>query len=50
MTYPVVRELADDPDLRVSVAVACRVLKVSSSGSTSGATGDRRHVISSKRT
>ena len=32
MIYPVVSELADDPDLRVPVAVTCRVLEVSTSG------------------
>jgi transposase InsO family protein len=32
MIYPVVRELAEDPARSVPVAVACRVLKVSTSG------------------
>ncbi len=32
MIYRLVRELADDPDLRVDVAVACRVLRISRSG------------------
>ena len=30
--FPLVRELADDPDTDVDVAVACRVLNVSTSG------------------
>jgi putative transposase len=30
--FPLVRELADDPDIDVDVAVACRVLGVSRSG------------------
>ena len=32
MIYRLVRELADDSDLDVDVAVACRVLEVSRSG------------------
>ncbi len=32
MIYRLVQELADDPDLRVDVTVACRVLRVSRSG------------------
>ncbi len=32
MTFRLVRELADDPDLSIDVAVACRVLGVSRSG------------------